>query len=595
MKIAYKNIALERTIVSFNFVVGSIVGATFALLYGFDEPLLSAHALHLVQICAFFTLLAEKIFRFFNARSKKEFFKAYWFEAPLLILLILAMVSAGKLDEPIKARLAAIMIYLVLQVVDKLCRTCVNLAASGKNPTQTFIGSFIVLILCGSAMLMLPKSHNVDSMSFVDALFTSTSASCVTGLITLDTGADFSRMGQWTILFLIQLGGLGIVIFGAVFALLLGQALSLRESVAMNDIISNQTLGKIGKMIGFIFTTTILIEAIGAFLLYFMWDSGPEIIPRDKVFYSIFHSISAFCNAGFSLYSSSLMSFGSHWGVFLVVCPLIILGGLGFMVLFNISDVFVNRLNLSIHRMRYPYKPFLKNTPRRLSLQTKIVLVTSLGLIIGGTLVFLIFENNCNIHSYSQDNPSGFQKTLDSLFMSITCRTAGFNTVDVGALSEPSKLFAIVLMLIGGSPGSTAGGMKTVTIAIIVVTAIATLKKRTEVEAFQRSINPLILRRAMTIMLLFMLVYFIATMGLFITERTNTEMSPTNLMFEAASALGTVGLSTGITPTLTSPGKLIIIVLMLIGRLGPMTLLASLTFNTKNARYNYPSEPVIVG
>jgi trk system potassium uptake protein TrkH len=370
-----------------------------------------------------------------------------------------------------------------------------------------------------------------------------------------------------------------------VFALLLGQALSVRESVAMQDLLSANTLSRIGNMIAFIFIGTILIEALGAAGLVGMWSGSTQ----HRWFCSIFHSISSFCNAGFSLYGTSFTEYSRCWQVYLVVCPLIILGGLGFSVLYDLSNITADRMKRIVKKSLYKQYRFSMEAPKRMRLQTKIVLTVSGCLIILGMLAILLFERyaGSDISAAKIDVPG-------ALFQSITARTAGFNTVDISAMSASSKFILILLMFIGGSPGSTAGGIKTVTLAVIIMTAFAALRKRQEVEMFRRSVRVVIVGRAVTVMLLFMVVLFIVTLALSISENSS-GFTMLDIMFEAASALGTVGLTTGVTPFLTTAGKLIIIATMLIGRLGPLTLLAALTFNLKPARYNYPDEAVIVG
>jgi trk system potassium uptake protein TrkH len=592
MQIIYKNKSLERVLIFANALTAAVVVASFVMLFGFDEPLLRAWILYSVQVALLCAFVGEKIIRMFNAVSKAEFWRANWFEIPLLLVLGIAVVGAGRWFAPTKpeateVRHFAVGLYLVVQVVAKLCKTSVNLAASGKSPTRTLIASFLVLIFSGAGLLMLPAASAPDkeSLGFVDALFTATSGTCVTGLIVKDTGTDFSLMGQVVILALIQLGGLGIVVFGAVFALLLGQAFSLRESVAMQDLLSARTISRIGNMIAFVFVSTILIEAIGAVSLLGMWTGGVE----NKWFYSIFHAISAFCNAGFSLFSSSFVDYNRSWQACAVICPLIILGGLGFSVLYDLVNIVVDRIKRFFKKWFNKRYRFSMEAPKRMRLQTKIVLSVSATLIVLGTLAILLFERYAAGPGIANENT-----ITGALFQSITARTAGFNTVDISAMSPSSRFVLILLMFIGGSPGSTAGGIKTVTLAVIIMAAIAALRKRHEVEMFRRSIRVVVVGRAVTVTLLFATVLFGGTLMLSITENSN-GFTMSDIMFEAASALGTVGLTTGITSLLTTAGKLIIIAMMLIGRLGPLTLLAALTFNLKPARYNYPQEAVIVG
>jgi len=594
MRIDYKNKRLERVLIGINALTSAMVAATFVLLFGgFKEPLLPEVILHTIQVVLLCIFVAEKMIRLFNAVSKVEFWRANWFEIPLLLLLGVAVIGTGRWFAPTTAEAAvvrhfAVGIYLILQVVAKLCRTSVNLAASGKSPTRTLIASFLVLIISGAGLLILPRASTGESLSFVDALFTATSATCVTGLIVKDTGQDFSLMGQVVILTLIQLGGLGIVIFGAVFALLLGQALSLRESAAMQDLLSARTLSRIGNMIAFIFIGTVFIEAVGTVSLFGMWDDVPGRA-ANQWFYSIFHSVSAFCNAGFSLFGDSFVSYNRSWSVYLVVCPLIILGGLGFGVLYDLVNTAADRVKRFFKKLFYKRYRLSMETPKRLRLQSKIVLSVSACLIVLGMLALLLFERYA-----SGSNPAEKTSVPGALFQSITARTAGFNTVDISAMSASSRFVLILLMFIGGSPGSTAGGIKTVTLAVVIMTAVAALRKRQEVEMFKRSVRIVVVGRAITVTLLFAAVLFIATLALSITENSNGS-TMSDIMFEASSALGTVGLTTGITPSLTTAGKLIIIATMLIGRLGPLTLLAALTFNLKPVRYNYPDEAIIVG
>jgi trk system potassium uptake protein TrkH len=594
MQVASKNKRLERFLIGANALTGAMVVATLVLLFGFDidDPPLPAWILFSTQVALLCAFIAEKIVRLFNAVSKAEFWRANWFEVPLLLGLAVAAFGAGHwfvfdIAEAGVVRHFAVGIYLVLQVVAKLCKTSVNLAASGKNPTRTLVASFLVLIVSGAGVLMLPtaSAEGQGSLSLVDALFTATSATCVTGLVVKDTGEDFSPIGQVIILTLIQLGGLGIVVFGAVFAVLLGQVLSVRESVAMQDLLSARTLGRIGNMIAFIFVGTIIIELVGALCLHGMWAQDVE----RTWFCSIFHSISAFCNAGFGLFNDSLEQYSRSWQVYVVVCPLIILGGLGFGVLYDMVNIIADRVKRFFKKWFNKRYRFSMEAPRRMRLQTKIVLSVSISLIVLGMVAILVFERYAG-----PGGVPGNTGVLDALFQSVTARTAGFNTVDIKTMSPSSKLILILLMFIGGSPGSTAGGIKTVTLAVVILTAVAALRKRQEVEMFQRSVRIVVVGRAITVTLLFAAVLVATTLALSITENSNGfEMS--DVAFEAASALGTVGLTTGITPDLTTIGKLIIIAVMLVGRLGPLTLLAALTFNIRPARYNYPDEAIIVG
>jgi trk system potassium uptake protein TrkH len=594
MQIAYKNKRLERTLIAVNALTAAVVAASFVTQFGFVRPLLPVVILRIAQAILVFIFITEKVIRLFNSVSKSEYWRGNWFEIPLLLALGIAVFGSGRwfgMAEPSAVRHLSVGVYLVLQVVIKVCRTGVSLAASGRSPTRTLIASFLVLIISGAGLLMLPRSAATENVSLVDALFTATSATCVTGLIVKDTGRDFSLMGQLVILSLIQLGGLGIVVFGAVFALLLGQAFSLRESVAMQDLLSARTLSRIGNMIVFIFVGTIIIEAVGTVSVFGMWDDVPGRVAsvHQQWFCSIFHSISAFCNSGFSLFNDSFVQYNRSAGMYLVICPLIILGGLGFGVLYDLCNITSDRVKRFFKKLLSKHYRFSMEAPRRMQLQSKVVLSVSVFLIVVGMATILLFERYVG-KSNTASNPG----VLGALFQSITARTAGFNTVNIAELSASSRLTLILLMFIGGSPGSTAGGIKTVTLAVVLMTAVAALRKRREVEMFKRSVRVVIVGRAITVTLLFVSVLLGATLILTVTESRN-GFAMAEIAFEAASALGTVGLTTGITPSLTTVGKLIIIAVMLIGRLGPLTLLAALTFNLKPVQYDYPDEALIVG
>lgn len=593
MRVHYKNKRLEQWVVGLTVGAVATVSATFVMLYGFQKPVLSEHLLHGIQMAMLFVFLTEKAIRFFNAVNPRQFLRANWFEAPLLLSLLIVSIGAGRwfaLAHRAEAILVAVSAYLVLQVISKVCISMILLAASGLDPSRVLAGVFIALIAAGTGLLMLPKAqaHPDQPISFTDAVFMAASATCVTGLVTKDLSTDFSRMGQIVILCLIQLGGLGIVIFGGVLALLLGQSLNVKESAAMQDLLNTQTLNQIGRMIAFIFSFTILIELIGAVCLYSMWHYTPHIVenPDQRWFCSIFHSVSAFCNAGFSLFGRNLMDYRASIEVYAVICPLIVIGGLGFGVLYNLCCVAGDKLAGLFRKPRSFWTLCDQPIPRKLSLQSKIVLTASAALIIFGTAVLWLFER------LYQPDANG--QLANAFFHSVSARTAGFNTVPIASLSDTSKLVLMLLMFIGGSSGSSAGGIKTTTFVLLMMVVYATLRKRREVELFGRSVRLVVVGRAITVTVLFWAALMVSIFGLCITERYQ-NFSLIDLAFEASSALGTVGLSCGITPTLTTAGKWIIIFTMLVGRLGPMSLLAALMFDVKPASYDYPSEPLMVG
>jgi len=570
-----------------------VLGAEF----GFTEPPVSKGCLHLVQIIAAVLLWWNKIY-FWTVVQRREF---TWYKPVLDIILFLLLVFALIfLPDLVKDRVpaatlrwGAFQLYLLLLVLFYLGRLSIAAAASGRAPTRALLISFAAIIFIGSILLMLPAAHHGSRLCFTDAVFTATSATCVTGLIVRDTGSGFTRLGQTIILVMIQMGGLGIMIFGALFALLLGSPLSLRESVAMRDIMNEQTPGRIGRVVVFICLITLALEALGAVGLYGTWDSAPDAqtttaLRGGALYKSVFHSISAFCNAGFSLQTDSLMPYRGCRQIYLVLCPLIILGGLGFPVLHNLWTIARQRLSRQRNDGTEKDSAFAS---ARLTLHSKIVLTTTAALLLFGFILFLVLE-------VARSGPNRHQTTglilLDSLFNSITARTAGFNTVAIDELGAGSKLVLIFLMYVGGSPSSTAGGIKTVSFAVMVLAIYATMCRRREVLVFHRTIPMMVVRRVATLIMLYGLLLWVLTLLMTITENSS-DQDILDLFFEVTSALGTVGLSTGVTGQLTLAGKWVIIIAMLIGRLGPLSLLAALTFNIRPIRYEYPREPLVVG
>jgi len=562
--------------------------AFLAMEYGFRITPLPRVYLHVGQAAAALVLLAGKLYRW-GLLQRRVF---QWQEAiPDMILLGLMLLGLGLAPHFGKApalsiiiRWAIFQIYLLIIALLYLGRFSVIAASSGRAPTRALLLSFGMVILMGAILLMLPAAHRQRPLSFTDAVFTATSATCVTGLIVQDTGSDFTPLGQTIILIMIQAGGIGIMIFGSLFALLLGSPLSMRESVAMRDIMNEQAPGRVGKMVVFIFISTFLFEAVGAAGLYGMWQGS--LGPAERIYRSVFHAVSAFCNAGFSLQSDSLISYRDSWRPYLVICPLIIIGGLGFPVLHNLWGL----LRARWRKRRQGGNHDKAYVLTRMSLHSKLALTATAALLLGGMIALVLVELT---RPDAKTSPSGMT-VMDAFFNSVTARTAGFNTVNIKERSAGAKLVLIFLMCVGGSPSSTAGGIKTVTFMVMVLLIYSTMRRYQQVVAFNRTIPFMILRRAATMVILYGLILWFFTLLLTITE-SSLGADLMDLFFEVSSALGTVGLSTGVTGQLTWAGKWVIILAMFIGRLGPLSLLAALTFNTPPARYEYPYEPLVVG
>lgn len=447
------------------------------------------------------------------------------------------------------------------------------------HPNFLLIGSFALTILVGGALLHAPFSLNDGPLSMIDALFTATSAVCVTGLTVVDTGTSFNTTGQMIILLMLQLGGLGIMTYTTVVMLLIGKKVSFRGKEAIQGTLSHKLGQGLFNIIKNVFLVTILFEGIGLIVLYIRWSF--IFPPGEAFYYALFHSVSAFCNAGFSLFSRSLMDFRDDPWINAVMVLLIISGGLGFVVVQDIQLYMNTRL--------------IRKKRARLSLHSRIVLVTTGSLILAGLVVFLLLEWRNTLSGV----PFG-EKILTSLFQSVTPRTAGFNTVDYNLLTNGTLLFTIFLMFIGASPGSTGGGIKTTSFAVLLALALAKLKARPETFISRRTVPAETVSRTISILLSSSLLIILSTMALMITDVGNIAVPESRglflkYLFETVSAFGTVGLSTGVTPSLSVSGKLILMVLMFIGRLGPITIALAITGEKRDKGFTYPEENIMVG
>ncbi len=446
----------------------------------------------------------------------------------------------------------------------------------GFTPHQVLILSFLVLISLGTFLLSLPISTKGPGLSFIDALFTATSASCVTGLIVVDTGSRFSSFGRWVILFLIQLGGLGIMTYSTFFILFFTKKLSFKGREIIQQTISSTPYSDIGKLLRSILVFTISIEALGALMLSLrLWSQ----FPVKKSFYlGIFHSISAFCNAGFSPFSTSLISYRSDPVINLMMAFLIIVGGLGFMALLDIKKFLL-------------WKE--KEKRRMLTLHTKIVLVSTAILIGGGMILILLLESGQSLRGFSFP-----VKLLSSFFQAVTPRTAGFNTVNIGSLANPTILLLMILMFIGASPGSCGGGIKTSTFSVLIALFSARLRGRERVHLFKRTLPQETSARSISILVSSVLVIFLFSLALMAVTKGGgggeRSLFP-QVLFEVVSAFGTVGLSMGLTSHLSILGKVLIVMVMFIGRLGPLTVAMAVGESKEGLRYKYPEENVMVG
>jgi trk system potassium uptake protein TrkH len=446
-----------------------------------------------------------------------------------------------------------------------------------RQPARMLVISFMLLIGAGTAGLMLPQSSAGAPIRFIDALFTITSGSCVTGLAVFDIGSQLTRFGQIVLLIAIQAGGLGIITFSTFFILVVGGSISFRGQNILQETFSQQPMGDFGALLKSIIVVTLAIEAAGAVLLYFRFDDFHP--PSLAIYYSIFHSISAFCNAGFALYADNFLCFQSDWYFNLIICLLIVCGGLGFVVYYDLGDFFLRRG---------------RRRGTSLNFHTRLTLLVTSLLIVGGAIGFFLFEFRNVLRPL--DWPT---KILVSIFQSITPRTAGFNTVSFDELANTTLLFVIVLMFIGGSSGSCAGGIKTSTFAVLVSLAWARFRDQQEVNLLQRRIPDSVVSKAISVSLFAILAIIFFTFCLLESELGGVAQKESRgqfigILFETISAFGTVGLSTGVTPALSDFGKIVITLVMFLGRVGPLTVAIAVT-KAVSRRYKYASETFLVG
>ena len=446
------------------------------------------------------------------------------------------------------------------------------------NPLLFPILFFGMIICIGAFCLHLDVGVSGGAISWLDALFTATSATCVTGLAVVDTGSTFTRWGHGTLLVLIQIGGLGIMTLASLALYLMRRRVSLTDRIAVGQNLLHDTGFQLGRFLISISLLTIFIESSGAALLY-------VLLPEEMTpFSAIFHSVSAFCNAGFSLYPDSLMRWHDQWAVNLVFMFLIILGGIGFSVLVELGRCGWSRLPGKSRRNRI-----------RFSWYSRVVLTTSAALILGGALVLFVTE----YIGFSRD-VSLSTAILTSLFQSVTCRTAGFNTVEINQMTNVSLLFMMFLMWVGGAPGSTAGGIKVTTLRVMVAFYKAQIMGRRQSVISNIAVGRQTLVRAMALILYSLLFLSFAVFLLNITEGGDVpHVESRGLLleigFEVASALGTTGLTTGLTPSLTPAGKCIIMVLMFVGRLGPLIFLALLQEFQREDIISRPEGDLLIG
>ncbi len=514
--------------------------------------------------CMLLYFLADSLYRKFSSPVPFRRLKHRWLEGtiPLAFLLLAARLESLY----IAAAVAAILVMLVTRARNVMR----NQSDIELRPASWMVLGFMIALIAGGLLLTTPAATvEGERTVLLDALFTSTSAVCVTGLIVRDTATYFSRFGQLVILVLIQLGGLGIMTFGILLVLLMHKRMDMHQRIVMREVFDRDELAGLIRLVRFIFLMTLLVEGLGALMLSLAWFDH-FASPLLTLYHAVFHAVSAFCNAGFSTFSDSLTGFAGHALTNLVIILLIVCGGFGFVVMKDIYDN-IRGAMVSRHVMH-------------VKVQTRVVLSVSIFLIVVGAFFFVLLEA-----------PSGQEAGPVALwvafFQSVSTRTAGFNSCDIGALEQSTLFVMILLMFIGASPGSTGGGIKTTTFAVLWTAMLQGLLNRPHVEMFRRTLTPCTIRKAVTVFTFSLLILIVFTTALLVTE----DAPLMTVLFETVSAVATVGLSMGLTPELTATGRILIIALMFIGRLGPLTVAYLLILPRRRFAYKYAEERVMIG
>ncbi|MCB0513594.1 MAG: ATPase [Bacteroidetes bacterium] len=473
---------------------------------------------------------------------------------------------------------------IIVKLIREFAVPKFNYKRSFLNPAQLFIISFLGLILLGTLFLLLPNS-TYQGISFIDALFTSTSAVCVTGLIVVDTSSYFTQFGQTIIMLLIQAGGLGILTFASYFSYFFKGGSTYENQLALSDLSDNRKLGEVFTTLKRILIITFLVESIGAFFIYININSS--VIPAfwDRIYFSVFHSISAFCNAGFSTLPNGIMQegFEFNYPLQLVLIGIFVFGGLGFPIVINILRYFkhlIKRYALWFISGKSSYKPWI------MTLSNKINLITTFTLVIIGTIILFIkeYDNVLSTHH-------GFGKFVTALFTATTPRTAGFNSIDFSHLHYSSIIIIILLMWIGASPASTGGGIKTSTFAIATLNFFSLAKGKSRIEIFRREIADISVRRAFATLSLSLIVI---GFGVILITHFDSHIPLLDTAFECFSAYSTVGLSLGITADLSTTSKLVLIGIMFIGRVSMLSILIAFMKKAKPLTYQYPTDEILI-
>lgn len=552
--------------------------------YDFDENYNSPHVIGLIILS--FALLGFNLFKLikykFKSNKKVALANIILISTVLFISLIVSFIHADFSYNYILQKIKPVLESgLILYFLIRLLVLVRHIYDIYFNPAIVFVGSFMILGLTGAFLLMLP-SATTNGISFTNAIFTAISAVCVTGLAVVDTANDFTLIGQSIILVLIQLGGIGILTFTSFFAFFFRGSSSFKEGLNTKDFIATEGLKDVFRAALNVVIFTLGIEIVGAFFIYFSILDNVAI--TNKFFFSLFHSISAFCNAGFSIFSSGLFEESIRFDYFFqwIIMVLVVFGGLGHNIVFNFYQY------IKTYFLEFFDKKRIHKQVSIITVNTRLVLYTTLLLLLVGFVFLFISEYNNTL----QIHDTTFGKVTNAAFNSVTPRTAGFNTIDFSQLTVPSLLFIVFLMWIGASPASTGGGIKTTTFALATLNIFAVAMGRSRIQFLGRRVTSESTSRAFAILCISLIVIGIAIMALLILEPKDTPLI--TIVFECFSAYSTVGLSLNFTPTLSEPSKYVIIATMFIGRIGMLNLMVGILRRLNHQFYEYPKENILI-
>lgn len=579
----FKLQTLFRTV----FILSLLGVFAFILDFGYEQSKHIQTFLNAYYLFILFIGIATTLVRYFT-QSKRLSTQVILFDA-LSILVILYIIGIHFLGTEAHNHLSFlyndkwVKAAILLTFIREFAEQRIDYKKSHLNPAQLFIASFIAIVLLGTFLLMLPKA-TYEGISFLDALFTSTSAVCVTGLIVVDTGSYFTPLGQNIIVFLIQLGGLGILTFASYFSYFFKGMSSFENQVVLSDMNNSNKIGEVFSTLKRILVITFSIEAVGALFIFISLKAENFQDLTDRIFFSVFHAVSAFCNAGFSTLSNGIYDINFRYNYFLqlTLIALFVFGGLGFPIVINVLKYLKYKI---INPIKYRnrgiiYKPWV------LSLSSRITLITTSALALLGTAVFYANEYQNTLAEHNE-----FGKLVTALFGATTPRTAGFNTLDMNQLHFSTLMMIFLLMWVGASPASTGGGIKTSTFAIATLNFLSLAKGKERIEVYRREIADISVRRAFAIISLSLVVIGFAVIAIAAFDPDKTLLS---IAFECFSAYSTVGLSLGITASLSAGSKGVLIVVMFIGRVSMLTILIALFRKMKYKAYRYPTEEILI-